>query len=165
MGGRISDGETRRFLGEALGDIGGELYRVAFIYLKNRDDALDAVQDAAYRCCKKIDTLKDRSLFRTWAVRTVINCCLDRLRKSGRTVSFDETGELSDPVSEEDAVVSRIALTDLIDRLDPPEKSMIILKHRYGMTFGEASEALKIPLGTAKSVYYRAVSKLKEGLE
>ena len=42
---------------------------------------------------------------------------------------------------------------------------MIILKHRYGMTFGEASEALKIPLGTAKSVYYRAVSKLKEGLE
>ncbi|WP_342767124.1 helix-turn-helix domain-containing protein [Paranoxybacillus vitaminiphilus] len=30
----------------------GEIYRIAFIYLKNKDDALDVVQETAYRAFK-----------------------------------------------------------------------------------------------------------------
>ncbi len=144
--------------------ISEEIYRIAYVYLKNREDALDVVQETAYKCYKNIGKLRDRRLFKTWAVRTAINCSLDRLRKDSRLIRLDDAAEPAEPHDLEGEALSRITLTDLMERLEPLEKSMILLKYEYGLTFAEAAEFLKIPLGTAKSVCYRAVSKLKEGL-
>ncbi len=36
-----------------------DIYRMAFVYVKNESDALDVVQEVAYRSFKKINTLKN----------------------------------------------------------------------------------------------------------
>ena len=139
-----------------------EIYRIAYIYVKNREDALDIVQETAYRCFKNVGTLRVGDYFKTWAVRIAINCALDHLKKSGRTVSLEEVGTFEEAGEDlERAVIAKITLEDILELLDADEKSVILLKHRYGYTFAEIAAIMEIPLGTAKSVFYRAISKLK----
>ncbi len=40
-----------------------DIYRMAYVYVKNQSDALDIVQDVAYQSFKKINTLKNPDYF------------------------------------------------------------------------------------------------------
>ena len=46
---------------------------MAYVYVKNKDDALDVVQEVAYQSFKKIDTLKKPEYFKTWLIKIAIN--------------------------------------------------------------------------------------------
>lgn len=148
---------------EAFSEVEEEIYRVAFLYVKNRDDALDIVQETALSCFQNAKKLREAKYFKTWAVRIAINRSLDFLRKSGRTLPLGE--DLSGvPAAggDEAEAIARITLEDLLNRLDEAEKSVILLKYHCGYTFSEIAKMLKIPPGTAKSVCYRAISKLRK---
>lgn len=88
-----------------------DIYRMAFVYVKNQNDALDVVQETAYRSFKSIKTLKDPSLFKTWLIRIAVNCSLDVLRKRkavGRLLpEVDEN--ISGDLNEEDVSFSKIS--------------------------------------------------------
>ena len=49
-----------------------DIYRMAYVYVKNESDALDVVQEVAYRAFKKIETLKDPDYFKTWLIKITI---------------------------------------------------------------------------------------------
>ncbi|MEB2301149.1 RNA polymerase subunit sigma [Lysinibacillus xylanilyticus] len=66
------------------------LYRMAFTYLKNEQDALDVMQELVYKALKKMHTVKQHEYARTWLVRVLINCCKDHLRKRQPTISIQE---------------------------------------------------------------------------
>jgi RNA polymerase sigma-70 factor, ECF subfamily len=142
-----------------------DIYRMAFIYVKNQNDALDVVQETAYRSFKSIGTLKEPRYFKTWLMRIAISCSLDILRKRKNVVPLKPEFEeyLSDQVNED--IISEITLKDLIDQLDNNEKSVILLRFYQGLTLREVSETLQIPLGTAKTVLYRGLNKLRKNLK
>ncbi|MOA59562.1 RNA polymerase sigma factor [compost metagenome] len=48
-----------------------------------------------------------------------------------------------------------------MDALEEDEKSVILLRFYHDHTIKEISEILDIPLGTAKSILYRALNKLR----
>ncbi len=50
----------------------------------------------------------------------------------------------------------------MIETLEEDEKSIVLLRFYHNHTFKEISEVLGIPLGTAKSVLYRALVKLRK---
>lgn len=56
-----------------------EIYKLAFVYAKNREDVLDIVQEVAYRSCKHISSLKEPAYFKTWLIRILMNCASDYL--------------------------------------------------------------------------------------
>lgn len=58
-----------------------------------------------------------------------------------------------------------ITVLDLIERLNEDEKSVIILRFYEGLTIKEVSKSLDIPLGTAKTILYRALDKLRKKLK
>ncbi len=138
--------------------VSDELYRIAYIYLKNRDDSLDAVSEAACRCFKSRRSLKSPEHFRTWAVRVVINCSLDILRQRKRTVPLDEAVT---PAVSGETDGSRALLEALLNTLSEREKSVIVLHELTGLSFREVARALKLPESTVKSIHYRAMNKLK----
>ncbi len=144
-------------------EISDELYRIAFIYLKNREDSRDVVQETAYRCFKERKKLKEIRYFKTWAIRIAINCSQDILKKRKRTVSIEDTGEdiayLPSPEASADA---RILLEAILGELDEKEKTVLLLHELYGLSLKEISETVKIPLSTVKSVLYRTLKKLKK---
>lgn len=144
-------------------EVSEEVYRVAYIYVKNSDDARDVVQETAYRCFKGIKSLRDVSLFRTWAVKTAINCSLDILKSRKRTLPIEECTVLpaADSPSPERAAIAAATLDQIMNKMNEREKSVIILRHLYGLSLEEIAKTLKIPLSTAKSTLYRAAEKIK----
>lgn len=63
-----------------------DIYRLAYVYVKNKDDALDVVQEVAYQSFKKIDTLKKPEYFKTWLMKITINCAINVIRKNKKVV-------------------------------------------------------------------------------
>lgn len=56
-------------------------------------------------------------------------------------------------------------ITKFDSTLQVDEKSVVLLRYYQNFTFKEVSEVLEIPLGTAKSVLYRALDKLRKGFK
>jgi len=141
-----------------------DIYRTAFIYVKNQEDALDVVQETAYRSFKSIKNLKEPKYLKTWIVKIAISCSIDLLRKKKNVIELKPEIEkiISNDV-EKDIPLS-ITLEDLIDLLNENEKKIIILRYYFDFTIKEVAETLKIPLGTAKTILYRGLSKLRKNL-
>ena len=138
-----------------------DIYRTAFIYVKNESDALDVVQETAFRSFKYIKNLKEPKYFKTWLIKIAITCSLDNLGKQKNTIQMKpEFEELISGDINEDFILT-MTLHDLIDQLNEDEKSVIILRFYQDLTIKEVSETLNIPLGTAKTILYRAINKLR----
>ncbi|WP_342577993.1 sigma-70 family RNA polymerase sigma factor [Psychrobacillus sp. FSL K6-2843] len=141
-----------------------DIYRMAFVYVKNQEDALDIVQEVAYQSFKKIQTLKQPEYFKTWLMRITINCAVNLVKKNKKVLQFKPNFE-ENIGSDDEGVLLSITLQELVDTLQYDEKSVILLKFYKNYTFIEISEVLEIPLGTAKSVLYRALYKLRKELK
>lgn len=159
---RAISGDRAAFA-ELFESVSQELYSVAFIYLRNEEDARDAVQETAYRCCRGIKKLRSAEYFRSWAVRTAINSSLDILRKRRKTVPLDDISLSDGSSSPEEAAEAKELLGLIMDRLNEREKKTVLLRHLCGLSLGEIAKAEKMPLSTVKSTLYRAVEKLKKG--
>jgi len=157
-------GDEKAFL-ELFEMYENQMYRVAFLHVKNEADALDVMQEVAYRMFKNIRTLKNTEYFKTWLTRITMNCAVDHIRKNNKVVQIgteylENVEEISESYEKE--VLMSATLTELMTALDPEEKNVVLLKYYYEYSFQEMSEILKRPLGTVKSVLYRALKKLKE---
>lgn len=134
---------------------------MAYVYVKNKEDALDVVQDVAYQSFKKINTLKSPEYFKTWLIKITINCAINVVRKNEKVLYLKPEYVEFIGIEDEDISLS-ISLRELIEALEEDEKSIVLLKFYQNYTFKEISEVLEIPLGTAKSVLYRALNKLRK---
>ena len=134
---------------------------MAYVYVKNESDALDVVQEVAYRSFKKIDTLKNPEYFKTWLIKIAITCSIDLVKKNKKVVQLKPEYEEFIGLEDEDVSLS-ITLQELLDQLNEDEKSIVILRFYEGYSFKEIADLLNIPLGTAKSVLYRALGKLRK---
>ena len=66
------------------------LYRVAFNYLKNKEDREDSVQNVFIRLyhCRK--NFKSEEHLKAWLIRVAINECRNYIRQNRRTVPLEE---------------------------------------------------------------------------
>ncbi|MDR4887413.1 sigma-70 family RNA polymerase sigma factor [Fredinandcohnia sp. QZ13] len=138
-----------------------EIYRMAFLYVKNQEDALDVVQEVAYQSFKKIHTLKKPEYFKTWLMKITINSAVNIVKKNIKVIQLIPEFKGFVGSDDEDIPLS-LTLENLIDTLEKDEKSIVLLRFYQNFTFKEISEVLDIPLGTAKSVLYRALDKLRK---
>ena len=140
------------------------LYKTAFTYVKNKEDALDILNETVYRAFISIKRLKEPEFFNTWLTRILINCALDTLRKDKKALQLGEqTGiaGLSSALAQEDIFDLNIA----VDSLKEKYKTIVILKYFQDMTLAEIAEVLQCPLGTVKTNLYKALKELKINLE
>ncbi|WP_019412929.1 sigma-70 family RNA polymerase sigma factor [Paenisporosarcina sp. TG20] len=135
------------------------------VYVKNQNDALDVVQETAYRSFKTIKNLKEPKYFKTWLTKIAINCSLDFLGKQKKVVQLKPKLEKNFSGDVNEDIDQEMTVRDLIECLSEEEKSVVILRFYEGMTFKEVSETLDIPLGTAKTILYRALDKLRNNLK
>src|SRR5690242_15918650 len=64
--------------------------RVAFSVVRNRQDAEDVAQEAFVRAYRQFGSLRDRSRFRAWLVRTTWRLALDWKRGARRRAAHEE---------------------------------------------------------------------------
>ena len=135
-------------------------YRLAYSYVKNESDALDIVQESAYKALKDLNKLKDQSLLSTWIYRIVINTSIDFLRKrNNETVSiYDLEIPHEDKYQGDDP-------KEMIAFLNEEERTIVILKFFEDLKLEEIADALNMNVNTVKTRLYRALKKIRVTLE
>ncbi|WP_309252370.1 sigma-70 family RNA polymerase sigma factor [Paenibacillus spongiae] len=138
-----------------------DIYRTAYVYVKSQEDALDVVQETAYRSYKSIATVAQPQYFKTWLIKIAISCAIDLLRRRKKVVRLKQEHYEAIAHGEHEDIPLSLSLKSLIDALDEEEKNVIMLRFYYDYTIRETAEMLDIPLGTAKTLLYRALKKLR----
>lgn len=129
------------------------LYRTAYAYLRNEQDALDAMQELAYRSFKKIHQVKEPAYINTWLVRVLINICLDMKKKR-----VDYVSVYAEPSYEQKM---DFEVLDMMSGLSEQEQQVIFLKYVEQRTNKEIASVQNIPEGTVKSRVHHALKKLR----
>jgi RNA polymerase sigma-70 factor, ECF subfamily len=142
-----------------------DIYRMAYIYVKNQNDAMDVVQETAYRSFKAIKELKEPKYFKTWLIRIAISCSLDILRKRKNIVPLKPEFEIYSTEDSPADLISEITFKDLIEKLREEEKSVILLRFYQQLTLKEIADTLQIPIGTAKTILYRGLGNLRQNIK
>lgn len=142
------------------------LYKIAFMYLKNEQDALDAINDTVYKAYINIKKIKNPDLFKTWITRILINSAIDKLKKAKNVIYIDDYREVENlSISESELVLdAKFDLFNAIDNLDIKFKNIIILRYFQDMTISEIAALLKMPEGTVKVYLHRGLKKMKSEL-
>jgi len=124
--------------------------------LGNREDALDAVQEAfldAYQALNRFDLSRR---FYPWFYVLLRNRCFKFAARAQKSESGNlEDTELFAPESNlprEDLLSLEMALRSLSDE----ERELITLKHLDGLSYEELAQRLEVPPGTVMSRLYYA---------
>ena len=130
------------------------LYSIAYTYVKNEYDALDAMQELTYKALKKMHTVKQPEYARTWLVRVLINCCKDIVNKRVQTVPIEETDVSETPIySMIDALLSELSLK---------EQQLVYAKYFQQLKNNEIAQLQNISEGTVKSRLHAILKKLRK---
>ncbi|MDF2534922.1 MAG: polymerase subunit sigma-70 [Bacillales bacterium] len=137
-----------------------KFYRLAFSYVKNKDDALDIVQESIQKALLTVGNLKDEQKLKSWFYRIVVNKSLDFLRKHRRVnVMDDATLEFFSNVNYD--VYRDIDLERSLDNLPEKFRTVVILRYFEDLKIEEIAEILKENQNTIKTRLYRALSMLR----
>lgn len=143
-----------------------KLYRFAYCYVKNEDDALDILSEAVYKGYISFHKLKYEKYFETWMTRIIINCAKDFFKKTNKYSYLDEYNiENIEYVNRTLSMEDKMELYDIMDRLSEDEKTIIILKYFQEFNFREISKILSMPESTVKTKLYRTIKKLNKYLK
>lgn len=75
---------------------GDQLYRTAYVYVRNREDALDVVQEASYKAFLSIGQLKNEKFFLTWLTKILLNCSYELVKKRNKEWPSNEIVEVTE---------------------------------------------------------------------
>ena len=139
-------------------------YRLAFSYVHHEQDALDIVQEGAYKAILKCDTLREENYVGSWVYRIMLNEIFQFCRKVKRM--REELAE--DPLLGHEGLAAEegdnVALWKALDNLPEGDKAVLELRYFEDMKLEEIAEALGENLNTVKSRLYRALHKLRISL-
>lgn len=158
-------------------------FGIAYGMLRNREDALDASQEAFVRVYRNLDRFKGDSAFYTWFYRIVVNVCIDHCRKHGkvRKLEFDEsyrrrdeaqtgtevtgnTRDMRPDISLEQSELGD-AIKRALDKLSENHRTVILLREIEGLSYEEISVATDCNIGTVMSRLHHARKQLQSFLK
>jgi RNA polymerase sigma-70 factor, ECF subfamily len=135
-------------------------YRLAFSYVKNKDDALDVVQESIQKALLTVGNLKEEQKLKSWFYKIVINKSLDFLRKHRRVnVMDDATLEFFSNGNHD--VYHDMDLEKCLENLPEKYRTVIVLRYFEDLKIEEIAEILKENQNTIKTRLYRALSMLR----
>ncbi|MDH6348874.1 MULTISPECIES: sigma-70 family RNA polymerase sigma factor [Brevibacillus] len=143
-----------------------QLYSVAYAFLRNEADTLEAIQEATCRSYLRLSLLKEPAHFRTWLTRILIHVCLDELKRKKRFASDWHAGEsLAIPFgSQMEQTAEKLVIEEALAKLTPMYRSIILMKYFEDLTIREIASRLGYPEGTVKTWLHKALGALRKDL-
>lgn len=157
------------------------LYRYAYRWTGDVDQAEDLVQETLTRLYSEMPRLRAIERLRPWAARVMYRIFIDGLRRARRSpVSFvGRSGTTGAPLEEDDEPIDAVdetwdpeALTErefereriiaVWGRLQEQHRVVLSLHEIEGYSLDEVAHIIEAPVGTAKSRLNRARRHLRE---
>lgn len=145
-----------------------DLYRFAYAYIKNRDDALDILQESIVKAIEGAKNLKSIDSIKPWFFRIIVNEANMAFRRNKKIVYIDKFEECVDQQDYSDKVIEDVDKSVMLQQvLSLKEKYRVIIVLRYyeELKLGEIAQALGISENTVKSRLYKALKILKYGMK
>ena len=136
------------------------LYRTAYLYVRNREDALDVVQETAYKAFSSISQLRNEQFFLTWLTKILINCAYHVQKKRKNEITSENNIAVFPRVGTEE----KMDLSEAIGKLPAKYQTSIILFYYYDRSIQEIANTLEIPENTIKTYLSRGKKQLKKFL-
>lgn len=157
-----SDDETDFF--QSIMEHRDTLMNIAYSYLRNRHDALEAVQEMTCRAWIKHSSLKDKKAFKSWIIRILIYVCIDEQRRRKRAVPLPDA-ELEKAINEpviEEIHDDKLAMWSVLQKVKPKYRHVLLLKYYNDMTLSEIAAILRKPEGTVKTWQHKGLEQLRK---
>lgn len=135
------------------------MYRLAWSYVQNEQDALDIVQESVYKAIKSSASVTQEAYIRTWLWRIVINTAVDFIRKRQKEVSMEAFRDKG-----QEDIYCDFDTLEALQTLDEKEKAVVILRFFEDQKLKEIAGILHENENTVKTILYRSLKKLKAEL-
>jgi len=145
-----------------------KVFILAYSFFRNKEDAIDLVQDVFLRVYEKIDSYQEGRNFEAWLLQVAKNLCIDRYRKTRSRREMESDARVDElPLADERSPDS-IRASDLkdilaksVDCLAERQKTIFLMRHVNQMGNEEIARVLNISTGTVKSLHFKAIRKLR----
>jgi RNA polymerase sigma-70 factor (ECF subfamily) len=131
-------------------------------HLGVRAQADDLTQETYARAFGSLHRFAGRSSARTWLLSIARRVCADAVREAMRARTMRTAAPLED-----DAVLARtadpadtVSLRALLDALDHDRREAFVLTQLVGLSYAEAADVCRCPVGTIRSRVARARADL-----
>lgn len=141
------------------------LYYKALSYVQKKEDALDAIQEAACKAFLSIGQLKNPDFFSTWLFKILIRECYKLLKNREQIIPYEENELLKRLDGKQDEEINCFHLSEALSKLNSSYQTSIILFYYHDLPIKDISEIMEKPVGTVKTYLRRAKKKLKDDLE
>lgn len=143
------------------------MYKIAFKWCGNREDAQDITQNASIKLARSINSFRFDSAFTSWLYRLVINTAKDWEKSQRRHTNSTDTDieqEISKEAKQEDKLYTQ-QIMDQITELPRKEKEALIFISIEGMSHKQAANLLGCSEGTISWYIHEARKKLAERMK
>lgn len=151
------------------------LYVYAFELLRNRQDALDIVQETFLNAIRYLSTLRDENKLGSWLFSIAHQKCLQHSRRSSRAnaIFFDsaeaQVAEIPDGTEQPQEWLIRKEhheqFVTMLAQLAPSQRSVLLLHFIEDFSLEEIAAITGIPVGTVKSRLFYAKQALRKLIE
>ena len=147
------------------------LYQMEYIHTRDKDMALDIIQETTIVAFKNIKSLKEPLAFKKWITRILVNITISELKKRKKVIHIDNY----DVINNDDIFINnksinideKLDLYNAVDLLKNNYKTIIIMKYFNDLTIKEIGYTLNLSENTVKTNLKRAKEALfkilKEG--
>jgi RNA polymerase sigma factor (sigma-70 family) len=137
------------------------VYRVCFMYMKNRYETEDMVQNTFIKLMKDSTQFESEEHEKAWLIRTATNLCIDHLRHWwSKTASLEDIEQVAEDISFE--------ISDTIEKvkkLPPKYKTAIYMYYYEGYSTVEIAKILGKKESTVRSYLHTGRKLLKVEME
>ena len=161
----------REALDELLRSVQEPLFRYVLRVAGDRAMAEDVVQEVFLKIYRKLAWLEDPALFRPWAYRIATREAFRHLGRERRWADqVRDDGVLAAVAAAEapeDALAAELRerLPELLERVSPASRAVLVLHYLDGMRLGEVAAVLEAPVGTIKSRLAYGLASLRRAMK
>jgi RNA polymerase sigma-70 factor (ECF subfamily) len=146
------------------------IYRYVYYRVGTADQAEDLTEHVFLKAWEAVPRYESRGLpFAAWLYRMAHNAVIDHYRASRPTTSIDETFDLEDEKqSPSDAVMAGVDRDELklaIQRLNPDQQKVIILRFVEGLSHAEVGKIVGKSEGAVRVIQHRALGVMARFLK
>lgn len=148
------------------------LYKLAYRFTRQRDDAEDLVQDLLLKLYPRLEEMQLIDNLIPWLSKVLFRQYVDQYRRKQRSpISYidDEeavyethASDMAGPAERMNSELTQGILNEALSRLNEDQRLLVMLHDVEGYGLQEISAMINVPLGTLKSRLSRARAKLRE---
>lgn len=142
-----------------------KMYKTAFTYVHDRDEALDIVQESIAKALQNINKLKYEEYVKTWFYRILINESLQHIKKNKRNNLYEIENLENEIADYSEIPIENIEIYKCINKLNEKIRTVIILRFFEDMKIEEIAYSTRTNENTVKSRLYKGIQELKKMVE